>query len=377
MLLKRLMASVFYGIYTLFLLRFVVLLGEGSNLFIYTDYRPVLDYMYYYTDLLGWPVESMIMAVYEHTLFLHTIYFPVTQLAAVGALIVDTLTVVQPMLPSYILPLMPGNLVQQASGLATIPGYIEWMSLFNFLFFALLQPAGEKAMEWLNNMVWAWYTERIHQKDKDKKFTQALAERALEIEVKNKALEQEVEEKKLLKQSVVTDELTRVFNKRFFLDKVQEVFATARKQKTALGIIMVDIDHFKKLNDNYGHLMGDKVLQRVAEAAKLATPGTGFCCRFGGEEFTILLPNASFETVQQVANAIHKQLPLLRFEEDQNLRVTCSQGVCYSHFANPASQPLNAPEDMIKLADDELYKAKKNGRNRVCAVRMDGAEPAA
>jgi diguanylate cyclase (GGDEF)-like protein len=168
----------------------------------------------------------------------------------------------------------------------------------------------------------------------------------------------------MLAHSVITDELTKVYNKRFFLSKIEHEFKTAREKKALLAISMVDIDHFKKLNDTYGHLLGDKVLQAVAQVAKRGTPGDCFCCRFGGEEFAIIMPAKKLEDVVQVVSTIHRNLPLLRFEEDPDLRTAASFGVCIVDFKNPAAQELKSFEEFIKLADDELYRAKLNGRNR-------------
>ena len=365
-MLRKLLQTGFYCIYTLFLVRFLLMLGQDSNWFIYTEYQDAVYWVYDVTDILAWPVETVVMAIYGAVPVLQTDFFPVTRLAQLGDIVFNMLKLVQDKVPS-----IPITLVNNFEVLTHAPGYIEWLAIFNFVFYAVLQPAGEKLFVWVENLIWVFVTERFYQKDKLQKYQKTLQQRQSVISEKDRQLEKELEEKKHLQHSVVTDELTRVFNKRFFLEKVQEEFKLAKKQKTPLGIIMVDIDHFKKLNDTYGHLMGDKVLQRVAQAAKLATPGRAYCCRFGGEEFSIIVPGKSFEEVQKIAGEIHKQLPLLSFEEDRNLKVTCSQGVCYGDFSQHAFPDIKEPEAMIKLADDELYKAKLGGRNRVCAVKLD------
>jgi diguanylate cyclase (GGDEF)-like protein len=365
-MLRKVLQAVFYGIYTLFLVRFLLMLGQDSNWFIYTDYQNAVYWVYDVTDVLAWPVETVVMAVYNAIPIIQTDFFPVTRLSQLGEIVLAVFKPLQQAVPS-----IPVTLLASVENLAHMPGYLEWLAVFNFVFYALLQPAGEKLFVWVENLIWVFVTERFYQKDRHQKYQQTLQQRQTVISEKDRQLEKELEEKKQLQHSVVTDELTRVFNKRFFLDKIQEEFKLAKKQKTPLGIIMVDIDHFKKLNDTYGHLMGDKVLQRVAQAAKMATPGRAYCCRFGGEEFSIIVPGKSFEEVQKIAAEIHKQLPLLTFDEDKNLRVTCSQGVCYGDFSQQQLQNVDAPETLIKLADDELYKAKLGGRNKVCAVKME------
>jgi diguanylate cyclase (GGDEF)-like protein len=364
-MLKQIIQAAFYAIYTLFLIRFLLMMGEGSHFFIYTDYQAVIAWVYAISDGFAYPVETVIMLIYNNIPFIQTPFFPLTSFKDIGVILHATLVQLQ-----QAVPILPAMVVTASEGLTRLPGYIEWLSLFNFVFYALLQPASETLFVWLENLMWVFITERVYQKEKDTKFRNALRQGQSMLSEKERQLEKELEEKKQLQHSVVTDELTRVFNKRFFLDKIQDEFKLAKKQKSQLGIIMVDIDHFKKLNDTYGHLMGDKVLQRVAQAAKLATPGRAYCCRFGGEEFSIIIPGKSFDDVQQVANEIHRQLPLLTFEEDKNLKVTCSQGICYGDFSQQTAQGLDNPDALIKLADDELYKAKLGGRNRVCAVKL-------
>src|SRR5205085_2944724 len=109
----------------------------------------------------------------------------------------------------------------------------------------------------------------------------------------------------------------------------------------------------------------DKVLKAVAQVAKKGTPGDCFCCRFGGEEFAIIMPGKDQDTAMNIISQVHRNLPLLRFEEDPSLRVTSSFGMMTVDFKSPQADSINVLEDIIKLADDELYRAKLNGRNRI------------
>jgi len=172
-------------------------------------------------------------------------------------------------------------------------------------------------------------------------------------------------EASVLAASVITDELTRVYNKRFFINKIAEEFQQAKQKKTVLSLAMLDIDHFKKLNDTYGHLLGDKVLQAVAQVAKRGTPQGAYCCRFGGEEFCIIMPGKTRDEAYEIVSGIHRSLPLLRFEEDAALRTSASFGLCVADFSHPDAQALPSFDAFVKLADDGLYKAKLNGRNRI------------
>jgi diguanylate cyclase (GGDEF)-like protein len=356
----------FFGIYSLFLLRFLLLLGDGSDLFVYTDYRTAIDLVYTITSTLSLPVAWVTQALISVFPSIKSEFFPSMGIAVFGKLASNTITLI-----NLKAAIIPANALTLANQIAKLTGVLDWLALFNFVFYAFMQQVAQKALSWANNLFWGVITESCYRKDKEIKYQTALSERSVAINKQQLMLEKEAVEKEKLKQSVVTDELTRVFNKRFFLEKVQEEFKNAKQQKTALGIIMVDIDHFKKLNDTYGHLMGDKVLFKVAQAAKMATPGKAYCCRFGGEEFSIILPGKSFEEVQAVAKIIHHQLPLLAFEEDRSIKVTCSQGICYTDFSKPKAQGFSSPDNIIQLADEELYKAKLGGRNRVCAIKVE------
>jgi diguanylate cyclase (GGDEF)-like protein len=164
-----------------------------------------------------------------------------------------------------------------------------------------------------------------------------------------------------------------VYNKRFFVQKMTEEIDKAIKSRGLLALVMMDIDHFKKFNDTYGHLLGDKVLIKVAEAAKSHTPRGSYCCRYGGEEFGVIMPAKTFEEAQFICDAIRNAVPEVRLEEDPNIRVHISQGLVILDYSNPATTAVSKYLDVVKLADDELYRAKEEGRNRLCTKRLDQA----
>lgn len=249
-------------------------------------------------------------------------------------------------------------------------GQFQWLVFPSIIFYQFLSGATDKIFEFLKNLIWNVLIEFSFTKKKQAVYQETLEKRAadlvkLKVEYRNLS-----KEASMLAESVITDELTQLFNKRFFIQRVQEEIAGAKNRKELFSIVMVDIDHFKKLNDNYGHLMGDKVLKEVAAQVKKHTPKGCFACRFGGEEFSVIMPRKNPIEALAIAEAIHKAIPELRYTEDPNLVVTISMGLLSANFENPPAQDLNTFEDVIKLADDELYRAKLNGRNRIEHVKL-------
>ncbi|MCM2303480.1 MAG: GGDEF domain-containing protein [Elusimicrobia bacterium] len=156
------------------------------------------------------------------------------------------------------------------------------------------------------------------------------------------------------------DGLTGVRRRGAFDKKIAEELVRAKTFKTTFGLMLLDIDHFKSLNDRYGHPFGDQVLKRIGVVLNSLVYDTDFVARYGGEEFAIVLPRAepagALRKAEAIRAAIEAELFSVGFEE---LRVTISIGV--SHFPRDAS----TPEELIARADAALYSAKAGGRNRV------------
>jgi diguanylate cyclase (GGDEF)-like protein len=160
----------------------------------------------------------------------------------------------------------------------------------------------------------------------------------------------------------ITDGLTGIYLRRYALERLKEEFLRAEREKTPFSFLMVDIDHFKKINDSYGHMAGDVVLKKVARMLKESfhLPG-GVVGRFGGEEFCVVLPYIlkaeALKLAENFCRILSGREIILRREK---VNVTVSIGV--------ASFPLDAQkeEDLIRLADEALFKAKRGGRNRAC-----------
>ncbi|SNB46798.1 sensor domain-containing diguanylate cyclase [Geobacter sp. DSM 9736] len=164
------------------------------------------------------------------------------------------------------------------------------------------------------------------------------------------------------KRMAITDALTGIYNNRYFKQVFPYELSRARRYGKPLSLIMMDIDHFKQLNDTYGHPKGDQVLATLGKVLSGSLRAADFSFRYGGEEFAVLLPETRIEGAFLVAESLREKIrksvsPVLGEAVDQ--QVTVSLGVaCYPNDAN-------TPELLLKHADSCLYKAKKQGRNRV------------
>lgn len=158
-----------------------------------------------------------------------------------------------------------------------------------------------------------------------------------------------------------TDHLTRLFNRRYLMEALdKEVQRTIRKSGS-MSLIIMDIDHFKLVNDTYGHQQGDVVLQKVALHLQKELRGYDIAARYGGEEFIAVLPDAKLNEAIFVAERIRLSIQGAKFEGAlSDLAITVSLGVAAFPELGCATV-----DGFIKLADDALYRAKDNGRNRV------------
>lgn len=158
------------------------------------------------------------------------------------------------------------------------------------------------------------------------------------------------------------DGLTQVYNKRYFVETLEREMGRAQRYKRELVLIMFDIDHFKKINDTYGHLAGDSVLKELAGTVKDHTRREDMLSRYGGEEFAIVLPELDLSNAKIFAEKIRGLVESTPFKfEDTIISVTISLGVALL----PKELSSRESDQFIKIADQNLYKAKKQGRNRV------------
>lgn len=191
---------------------------------------------------------------------------------------------------------------------------------------------------------------------------QQQANEELEARVHERTHELEVLNTRLLELSA-TDQLTGLKNRRFLDQVLDDEVIRCRRYQRNLGVLMVDIDHFKRFNDTWGHLAGDACLRAVATCirAGLRSPSDRLA-RYGGEEFCVVLPETAHDGASTVAERIRQMVEALEFRwEEQVINVTISIGGCVR-----VPQDEDTREKLIAWADEALYHAKQSGRNRVC-----------
>jgi diguanylate cyclase (GGDEF)-like protein len=158
------------------------------------------------------------------------------------------------------------------------------------------------------------------------------------------------------------DSLTQLYNRRKFREFLEEAVARARSDASALALLFVDLDHFKQVNDRYGHMAGDEVLRAVAAALRREFRPEDVGGRLGGEEFAVLMPGVAMEEAMQRAESLRQTVFSVRCEvASTQQRVTASFGVA---VWSPALDDASA---LMRQADEQLFRAKAGGRNRVCA----------
>ncbi len=160
----------------------------------------------------------------------------------------------------------------------------------------------------------------------------------------------------------ISDGLTTVANVRYLNEFLEREFARSRRYGRHLALILLDIDHFKRVNDDLGHLTGDYVLRELAQVISRRVRREELLARYGGEEFILVLPETTAEGAAKYAEALRKIIERHEFVfEGNRIHVTVSIGV-------GAFEPdMGRPMDLIRIADERLYEAKRSGRNKVCS----------
>ncbi len=188
-----------------------------------------------------------------------------------------------------------------------------------------------------------------------RKFETEMSHMMEEMETLRKQLEQAREES-------LTDALTGLANRKAFDEKLAQVMEAYSENASPFCIVIADIDHFKKFNDTYGHLVGDKVLKYVGKTIKSCVKGKDMAARFGGEEFVLVLPetdlNGARIVAEQVRMAVSNKSLTDKSNNEEYGKITISLGV--GEF-----KQNEEPSELLKRADEALYQAKENGRNRV------------
>jgi two-component system cell cycle response regulator len=161
-----------------------------------------------------------------------------------------------------------------------------------------------------------------------------------------------------------TDPLTGLLNRRAFMERMEQEMSRAQREKKPLSLIMADIDHFKNVNDTYGHQIGDIVLQRFVGQLTTSTRPYDFMGRYGGEEFVVCLPGADGLKAASVSERMRRQVEDMETmlpDDSRSIRITASFGTASYSIESGKNIDL-----LIKRADDALYLAKNKGRNCVC-----------
>lgn len=159
----------------------------------------------------------------------------------------------------------------------------------------------------------------------------------------------------------VTDGLTGLYVRRYFELRMQEELDQARRYGRSFSLLMFDIDHFKKFNDTYGHQTGDAVLRSFAQLLRRNTRRADICCRYGGEEMAVILPETGLEEAALLAEKLRAQIAGTAFESAEGGTLTVTSSVGVAAF----TKSMENPEDLVRAADKALYTAKEHGRNRV------------
>ena len=170
-----------------------------------------------------------------------------------------------------------------------------------------------------------------------------------------------------LKYLAATDPMTQLYNRRHFTQLSNQIIDLAKRDNQTISLIMLDIDRFKTINDTYGHQTGDEVIISLSHILKEQTKKEDIICRYGGEEFVIVLPDSNAEHAATVAEAIRTEVEKFRLEtaEGSHVHFTISLGV-----SELALKKKNTLERALKDADEALYKAKESGRNNVCLSNL-------
>ena len=184
----------------------------------------------------------------------------------------------------------------------------------------------------------------------------------VKVHLKIKKLQDDLKRtNELLQELSYTDHLTGLFNRRYMMDALEKEIQRSIRRGGNLSLIIIDIDHFKQVNDTYGHLQGDVVLQKIALQLQKELRSYDYAARYGGEEFVAILPDSNLKEAVFVADRIRLAVLGNRFNgELATLKLTVSLGVAF--FSPDHSLSVDG---FIKQADDALYRAKANGRNRV------------
>ncbi|HWW85395.1 MAG TPA: GGDEF domain-containing protein [Vicinamibacterales bacterium] len=167
-------------------------------------------------------------------------------------------------------------------------------------------------------------------------------------------------------QAAAIDPVSGLFNRRYFHARLDEELQRAQRHSLSVGLLMIDVDDFKAINDTFGHLVGDAVIRDVADVLRRSVRVFDICTRYGGEEFAVVMPGSGPEDVARVAERIRERIEAYRSADSDlsALRTTVSVGLAVS-AAETSSR------DLIAAADQALYHAKQSGKNQVKTAKQN------
>ncbi|MDH4378414.1 MAG: GGDEF domain-containing protein [Vampirovibrionales bacterium] len=320
-------------------------LGVGGN---------VADGFYGLTNPLVWPINALLNQLFLLNPAYETAWFP----ALPG--------------PQLLHILALGKIFPNVQPATVLPGVMDWaapLSLVGWQAFL-------HGLFWLTQLVkttfvqwgWVWLTEKTYASQQAEILQTTLAEQTKDKLTLSQDVATLSQTATLLRAQTVTDAMTGLYNKRFFQQKTTELFTDALTYQRPLGLMMLDIDHFKKLNDTYGHQTGDDVLKAVAKIIQQEVPRGCFACRYGGEEFGIIFPAIAKNKAIETATAIREAIAAKNFEGHPDLSVTISQGLAWFNLGEGEPVPYTQPTQWVEAADKALYASKEDGRNRLSVV---------
>jgi len=184
----------------------------------------------------------------------------------------------------------------------------------------------------------------------------------ISTQLKLKKLIEDLENsKKQLKNLASTDSLTKLYNRRYCMDSSKYIIEDAKLNHKDISVMMLDIDGFKDINDTYGHIGGDKVLVEIAQNIKESVKDIGIVCRYGGEEFVVILPDIDITKAFDIAKKLNKNIENLQINfENKIISLTISIGISDIKIDNE-----DTIDNALKRADEALYKVKNSGKNGV------------
>jgi diguanylate cyclase (GGDEF)-like protein len=189
----------------------------------------------------------------------------------------------------------------------------------------------------------------------------------IESMLRIKSLQDRIREaKRELEDLIITDRLTGLYNQRYLQQRLHDEFRRAERYSEPLSCLLIDIDHFHRVNEELGHDFGDRLLRELAKIVRACVRDVDILTRYGGEEFMILLPNTHFSGSLTVAERIWKEVQNHVFSQgERQAQITVSIGISFY-----PSREIHSKDDLLKSAEEALYRAKEMGRNKICLYQQ-------